>query len=220
MSKDEMAARLLARAAEALAACARRPNERDASRGRCACPTAKACRCRPISRRMPPGSISSPRSRKTPPSSLAPGARALVPTGFALELPQGYEAQVRPRSGLALKQGVTVLNSPGTIDADYRGEVMVMLINLGAEPFLIRRGDRIAQLVVSPVTHVEVDGSCRARRHGARRRRLRLDRLTEAQTVFSWHLRRRAPWQRRRKQPKFTSCSPLTRSCATSASWC
>ncbi len=82
--------------------------------------------------------------------------RALVPTGLAFELPEGYEAQVRPRSGLALKHGVTVLNSPGTIDADYRGEVMVILINLGASRFLIERGDRIAQLVVSPVTHVEV----------------------------------------------------------------
>jgi dUTP pyrophosphatase len=76
-----------------------------------------------------------------------------------IELPQGYEAQVRPRSGLALKHGVTVLNSPGTIDADYRGEVKVLLINLGAETFLIQRGDRIAQLVVSPVTHVEIVAS-------------------------------------------------------------
>ncbi len=88
--------------------------------------------------------------------NLGPSDRALVPTGFALELPQGYEAQIRPRSGLALKHGVTVLNSPGTIDADYRGEVMVILINLGPDTFLIQRGDRIAQLVVSPVTHVEV----------------------------------------------------------------
>ena len=90
------------------------------------------------------------------PVSLEPSDRALVPTGFALELPEGYEAQVRPRSGLALKHGVTVLNSPGTIDADYRGEVMVILINLGSDAFLIQRGDRIAQLVVSPVTHVEI----------------------------------------------------------------
>ena len=90
------------------------------------------------------------------PVSLESSDRALVPTGLAFELPEGYEAQVRPRSGLALKHGVTVLNSPGTIDADYRGEVMVILINLGASPFLIERGDRIAQLVVSPVTHVEV----------------------------------------------------------------
>jgi len=90
------------------------------------------------------------------PVSLESSDRALVPTGLAFELPEGYEAQVRPRSGLALKHGVTVLNSPGTIDADYRGEVMVILINLGTSPFLIERGDRIAQLVVSPVTHVEV----------------------------------------------------------------
>lgn len=90
------------------------------------------------------------------PVELEPSDRALVPTGLVIELPQGYEAQVRPRSGLALKHGVTVLNTPGTIDADYRGEVKVLLINLGAETFLIRRGDRIAQLVVSPVTHVEI----------------------------------------------------------------
>src|SRR4026208_1425114 len=90
------------------------------------------------------------------PVALASGARALVPTGCALELPDGYEAQVRPRSGLALNPGVTLLNSPGTIDADYRGEVMVLLINHGSEPFTIRRGDRIAQLVVLPVSHVEI----------------------------------------------------------------
>ena len=90
------------------------------------------------------------------PVELAPGGRTLVPTGFALELPQGYEAQVRPRSGLALKHGVTLLNTPGTIDADYRGEVMVLLINHGSEPFTIRRGDRIAQLVVAPVSHIEI----------------------------------------------------------------
>lgn len=90
------------------------------------------------------------------PLALEPSDRALVPTGLMIELPEGHEAQVRPRSGLALKHGVTVLNSPGTIDADYRGEVKVLLINLGAETFLIQRGDRIAQLVVSPVTHVEI----------------------------------------------------------------
>jgi dUTP diphosphatase len=90
------------------------------------------------------------------PVKLAPGARALIPTGFALELPQGYEAQVRPRSGLALKAGVTLLNSPGTIDADYRGELMVIMINHGAEPFLVQRGDRIAQLVIAPVASVEI----------------------------------------------------------------
>jgi dUTP pyrophosphatase len=82
---------------------------------------------------------------------LLPGARALVPTGFSLEVPAGYEVQVRPRSGLAIKHGVTCLNSPGTIDSDYRGEVGVILVNLGGEPFVVRRGERIAQLVVAPV---------------------------------------------------------------------
>lgn len=85
------------------------------------------------------------------PRRLDPGARALIPTGFALELPVGFEAQVRPRSGLALKEGVTVLNAPGTIDADYRGEIGVILINHGENPVLISRGARIAQLVVSRV---------------------------------------------------------------------
>ncbi len=83
---------------------------------------------------------------------LEPGARHLIPTGIVLQLPDGYEGQVRPRSGIALHRGVTVLNAPGTIDADYRGEVSVLLINLGAEPFEIVRGARIAQLVVTPVT--------------------------------------------------------------------
>ncbi|MDE2481462.1 MAG: dUTP diphosphatase [bacterium] len=83
--------------------------------------------------------------------TLLPGARALVPTGIAIALPPGYEAQIRPRSGLALKAGVTCLNTPGTIDADYRGPVGVILANLGSEPFVVRRGDRIAQLVVAPV---------------------------------------------------------------------
>ena len=86
------------------------------------------------------------------PLVLAPGARALVPTGFALGLPQGYEAQVRPRSGLAVRQGLTCLNSPGTIDCDYRGEVQVLLINHGAEPATLVRGERVAQLVVAPVS--------------------------------------------------------------------
>ena len=81
---------------------------------------------------------------------LAPGERRLIPSGIAIALPAGLEAQVRPRSGLALKYGVTVLNAPGTIDADYRGEVGVILINLGQEPFTIQRGDRIAQLVIAP----------------------------------------------------------------------
>jgi dUTP diphosphatase len=90
------------------------------------------------------------------PVEIPPGARALIPSGVALELPQGYEAQVRPRSGLALKYGVTLLNSPGTIDSDYRGELMVILINHGAEPFVVRRGDRIAQLVIAPVAQAEI----------------------------------------------------------------
>lgn len=85
---------------------------------------------------------------------IAPGHSALVPTGFAIALPEGYEAQIRPRSGLAAKFGVTVLNAPGTVDADYRGEVKVMLINHGHAPFAVRRGDRIAQMVVAPVTSV------------------------------------------------------------------
>ena len=84
--------------------------------------------------------------------SLAPGERALVPTGLSMQLPEGFEGQVRPRSGLAVKHGVTVLNAPGTIDSDYRGEVKVPLINLGQEPFAIVRGDRIAQMVIAPVT--------------------------------------------------------------------
>jgi dUTP pyrophosphatase len=85
------------------------------------------------------------------PFVLRPGARHAVPTGLAFALPPGFEGQVRPRSGLALKAGVTCLNTPGTIDADYRGEVKVILINLGEEDFVIRRGDRIAQLVIAPV---------------------------------------------------------------------
>ncbi len=88
---------------------------------------------------------------------LAPMERALIPTGIAIQLPTGHEAQVRPRSGLALRHGLTVLNSPGTIDADYRGEVMVLLINLGQTPALLRRGERIAQLVVAPVARVVWD---------------------------------------------------------------
>ena len=83
---------------------------------------------------------------------LAPGERALVPTGFSIALPEGYEAQIRPRSGLAYKNGVTVLNSPGTVDADYRGEVKVLLINHAAEAFTITRGMRIAQMIIAPVT--------------------------------------------------------------------
>ena len=88
------------------------------------------------------------------PLVLSPGERKLVPTGLAIALPAGYEAQVRPRSGLALKHGVTVLNTPGTVDADYRGEVGVILINLGQEPFTIERGERIAQMIVAPVSQL------------------------------------------------------------------
>jgi dUTP pyrophosphatase len=89
------------------------------------------------------------------PLVLAPGERRAVPTGLVLEIPPGYEAQVRPRSGLALRHGVTVANAPGTVDSDYRGEVRVLLVNLGAKPFTVTRGDRIAQLVVAPVTRAE-----------------------------------------------------------------
>ena len=85
------------------------------------------------------------------PVTLAPGERAAIPTGLQLAIPQGYEGQIRPRSGLALKHAVTVLNAPGTIDADYRGEVKVILVNLGSEPFAVARGMRIAQLVLAPV---------------------------------------------------------------------
>jgi dUTP pyrophosphatase len=88
--------------------------------------------------------------------TLGPGERYLVPCGIAIALPDGFEAQVRPRSGLAARNGVTVLNTPGTIDADYRGEVMVILINLGAEPFVISRGTRIAQLIVAPVVRARI----------------------------------------------------------------
>jgi dUTP pyrophosphatase len=90
------------------------------------------------------------------PLILAPGRHALVPTGLTIALPAGYEAQVRPRSGLAAKHGVTVLNAPGTVDADYRGEIGVLLINHGDAPFTIRRGERIAQMVVAPVARAEL----------------------------------------------------------------
>jgi dUTP pyrophosphatase len=91
------------------------------------------------------------------PMTLAPGSWALVPTGLAVALPEGYEAQVRPRSGLAARHGVTCLNSPGTIDADYRGEVKVILINHGPEAFVVRRGERIAQMVVAPVVMASLE---------------------------------------------------------------
>ncbi len=88
---------------------------------------------------------------------LLPGRRVLVPTGFVLEIPEGFEGQVRPRSGLALRHGITCLNTPGTIDSDYRGEVQVLLINLGEDDFAITRGMRIAQLVIAPVTRATVE---------------------------------------------------------------
>jgi dUTP pyrophosphatase len=89
------------------------------------------------------------------PLTLAPGARIGVPTGLAMELPPGFEGQVRPRSGLAIKHGITVVNAPGTIDSDYRGELVVLLVNLGGEPYVIEPGARIAQLVIAPVTQAE-----------------------------------------------------------------
>ena len=88
--------------------------------------------------------------------TLGPMERMAVPTGLALAMPPGYEAQLRPRSGLALKHGITLLNSPGTVDADYRGEVKVLLVNLSSQPFTLRRGERIAQLVVAPVSQVSL----------------------------------------------------------------
>src|SRR6201994_3082834 len=94
------------------------------------------------------------------PLTLRPGARSLVPTGLTMAIPRGFEVQIRPRSGLAIKHGVTCLNTPGTIDSDYRGEVQVILINLGAEDFVIRRGERIAQMIIAPVAQAawsEVD---------------------------------------------------------------
>ncbi len=103
------------------------------------------------------------------PLCLAPGSRAAISTGISIELPTGYEAQVRPRSGLALDHGVTCLNSPGTIDADYRGEIKVILVNLGSEPFTVRTGDRIAQLVIAPVSHAsfEIAGSLDSTERGS-----------------------------------------------------
>jgi len=89
--------------------------------------------------------------------SLKPGERKLIPTGFKMALPEGYEAQVRPRSGLALKNGISVLNTPGTIDEDYRGEVGVILVNLGSEAFTIKRGDRVAQMVIKKVEQADIE---------------------------------------------------------------
>lgn len=91
------------------------------------------------------------------PLRLDPGARSLVPTGISIAIPPGFEGQVRPRSGLAIRHGIALVNSPGTIDADYRGEIQVILVNLGSEPFVIERGERIAQLVIAPVAACELD---------------------------------------------------------------
>jgi dUTP pyrophosphatase len=178
------------------------------------------------------------------PIELEPSDRALVPTGLVIELPEGCEAQVRPRSGLALKHGVTVLNSPGTLDADYRGEVRVLLINLGAETFLNQRGDRIAQLVVSPATRVEIIATealgVTGRGEGGFGSTGREASCGGAACCIPGGVRltphparemaRRPPhegrygkvplWQRLRGWHKVGSCSPLTRSCATSATWC
>mgnify|MGYP000100081734 FL=1 len=90
------------------------------------------------------------------PVELSPGQRKLIPTGLQMAMPEGYEAQIRPRSGLAYRNGITMLNTPGTIDADYRGEVKVLAVNLGDEPFVIQHGDRVAQMVIAPVTQADV----------------------------------------------------------------
>jgi dUTP pyrophosphatase len=90
------------------------------------------------------------------PVTVAPGERVMIPTGIAIALPPGHEGQIRPRSGMALRHGVTVLNSPGTIDADYRAEIQVILVNLGAEAFEITRGTRIAQMIIAPIIHVKI----------------------------------------------------------------
>ena len=118
---------------------------------------AGTCLCRPMRPGMRRGWTFALRFRASAPFHLAPGARAAIPTGLAIALPPGFEAQVRPRSGLALKSGITALNSPGTIDADYRGEVQVILVNHGEETVTFRRGDRIAQMVIAPVTRVTWD---------------------------------------------------------------
>lgn len=111
----------------------------------------------PLPRPMTPGSagLDLPAAVREP-LLVPPGGRAVVPTGLRLEIPPGFEGQIRPRSGLAARAGVTVLNAPGTIDSDYRGEVMVILVNLGQDDFVVSRGDRIAQLVVAPVVRAEL----------------------------------------------------------------
>ncbi len=97
------------------------------------------------------------RAAVTEPVTLQPGERTLVPTGLRIALPPGFEAQIRPRSGLAIKHGLSLLNSPGTIDADYRGEIRIIIANLGQKPYTIERGDRIAQMIIAPVTRAEWD---------------------------------------------------------------
>jgi dUTP pyrophosphatase len=111
----------------------------------------------PLPRQQTPGSAGLDLAAALGPDEvieIAPGRVAMIPTGLTIAIPLGYEAQIRPRSGLAAKHGITVLNSPGTVDADYRGEVKVMLINHGSSPFPVRRGERIAQMVVAPVSRV------------------------------------------------------------------
>lgn len=124
----------------------------------------------PLPRYMTPGSAGMDiAAALTGTVVLAPLQRSVIPTGFALALPQAYEAQVRPRSGLALRQGLTILNAPGTIDADYREEVKILLINLGDKPVEVKRGDRIAQLIIAPVARArwtEVDALDSTQRHG------------------------------------------------------
>ncbi len=110
----------------------------------------------PLPERATPGSAGFDlHAAVTEETVLAPGARVLIPTGVSIAVPAGYEAQLRPRSGLALRHGIVLPNSPGTIDSDYRGEVKVILCNLGEEPFTVKRGDRIAQLVIAPVVYAE-----------------------------------------------------------------
>jgi dUTP pyrophosphatase len=99
------------------------------------------------------------RARLSEPLSIPPLGRAVIPTGLALEIPAGYEAQVRPRSGLAASSGLTILNAPGTIDSDYRGELRVILVNLGSDPCWVKNGDRIAQLVFAPVVYAELEAA-------------------------------------------------------------
>ncbi len=111
----------------------------------------------PLPAYQSPGAAGLDLTADTDEIALPPGGRALVPTGIAVAIPPGFEGQVRPRSGLADRSGVTILNAPGTIDSDYRGEIQVLLVNLGADSVVVRRGDRIAQLVVAPVARIVWD---------------------------------------------------------------